>query len=201
MIFLLPALSMATLVPIPNASDSSVAAHRLQRKNAVAHIPALLTSSFVSPKSAKFSIVSIIPTTLSARGGESIEIEISVSFTPPVFCRFGETVVIGRQTSETSIVCKSPRLRQGEVLLAVSLDKVKWSASVILSVVADDGDISWVVVTIAGFAVLAVALLALRMLCRRRTVPKRRKAKKRKAADVIAHTTELPHRRNPQNVL
>jgi hypothetical protein len=181
--------------------ENAIPAYRLQRKNAVAQIEPLSTSPSPPNKSAKFQIVSVSPTTLSTKGNEPIEIETNSSFTPPVFCRFGETIVVGRQSGATQIICRSPRLHEGEILLAISLDRLKWSPAVVLSVVADDSDLSWVVVTIGGFVVLAIALLSLRMLCRRRSVPKRRKAKRRKPGETSVHPPELHHRRNPQSPL
>jgi hypothetical protein len=187
-----------------NPLGPSTAAHRLQRKNAVAHILAQSTAhvpTSASPKPAKLQIVSVSPTTLSANGNEPIEIVLNSSFTPPVFCRFNEAIVMGRVAGPAQLVCRSPRLREGELLLAISLDKVKWSPAVVLSVVADDSDLPWVAVTIGGFVVLAVALFALRMLCGRRAVPKRRQARRRKLADGIGHPPELHHRRNLQSPL
>jgi hypothetical protein len=165
--------------------------------------PSILSSSSQSPpnKSVKFHIVSVSPTTLSTKGNELIEIETNSSFKPPVFCRFGETVIVGRQTQSNQLICRCPRLHEGETLLAISLDRVKWSSAVALSVVSENSDLPWVIVTIGGFIVLAIALLVLRMLCGRRTVPKRRKAKRRKAGDTFLPSPELHHRRNPHNHL
>jgi hypothetical protein len=189
----------------PAATDrpTSAPARSVPREDAFAPIEALLprASSPAAPpgRLPKFAIVSVSPTTLSARGNEAVTIDLNASLTPPLFCRFGQTVVTARVLSAARLECRSPRLPEGELLLAVSADKAKWCPAVVLSAVADDADLSWVVVALAGFAVLSISLLALRMLCGKRAVPKRRRAKRRTLEK--AHPPDLHHRRNLPSIL
>ena len=123
----------------------------------------------------KFEIVSVMPTTLSAKGGQPIEIQMSEEFSGAVFCRFGAHVTAGRHSDGgAKFTCLAPPLSEGSVVLSVSRDKASWSPGVTLTVVAEDSDLPWGVVAIGGVAVIGVCLLAVKMLCWKRRVPKRK---------------------------
>jgi hypothetical protein len=159
-----------------------------------------------APKPAKFSVVSVSPTTLSTRGREEVVVQVNDTLIDPVFCRFGAMIVMGRQLANNSIVCVSPPLPQGELLLSLSMDKAKWCRDVVLSVVADDSNISWGMSAIGFGAVVAVLVLVTRMLCTRRRIPKRRKAARKKRAGVDPssakdETAKLHRRKNPDPTL
>jgi hypothetical protein len=157
-------------------------------------------------KPAKFSIVSVSPTTLSTRGGEEVVVRANATLIDPVFCRFGAKIVMGRQLANNSIACLSPLLPQGELLLSLSMDKAKWCKDVVLSVVADNSDMPWGMSAVGFIAVVAVVALVARMLCTRRRIPKRRKAARKKRAGVDAtvakdDTARLHRRKNPDAAL
>jgi hypothetical protein len=159
-----------------------------------------------SAKPAKFSILSVSPTTLSARGGEEVVVEANATLTDPVFCRFGPKIVMGRQLANNSIVCVSPLLPPGELLLSLSMDKAKWCRDVVLSVIADNSDISWGMSAIGFVAVVAAIIIVARVLCMRRHIPKRRKATRKKRPEIDptgskGETARLHRRKNPDSML
>ena len=123
----------------------------------------------------RFEIVSVMPTTLSAKGGQPVEIQMTEEFSGAAFCRFGTHVTDGKRSDNAAkFTCLAPPLSEGTVLLSVSRDKVNWSPGVTLNVVAEDSDLPWGVVAIGGVAVIGVCLLAVKMLCWKRRVPKRK---------------------------
>lgn len=121
----------------------------------------------------KFEIVRVLPTTLTAKGGQRVTIEMSENVVGVVYCRFNDHVVAGRHLEDGKLVCTAPAMSGGEVKLAVSRDKTKWSRDVVLSV-EDDSELPWGLVAIGGIAVIGVSLLAVKMLCWKRRIPKRR---------------------------
>jgi hypothetical protein len=66
------------------------------------------------------------PVVSPVSGGTYISIITRSLLHPPVFCRFNESVVSGRVTTNGTIVCLSPAFAEGIVGVAVSTDKATW---------------------------------------------------------------------------
>ncbi|EAY06374.1 hypothetical protein TVAG_151810 [Trichomonas vaginalis G3] len=123
----------------------------------------------------KFSILSVQPSPVNGNG-DQIQIQVNKNISSLVFCRFNNRDFRGKKLEDYLIQCDSPKLREKEVRLFVSEDRLKWTAPYILVIDPLPANKDGFIMLLIVLLVVVILLMSLKSIM----FPKKKKAHKKK---------------------